>query len=206
MLRCSVVSDSLRLHALPHTRFPCPSLSPRVCSNSCPLGWWCHSTISSSVAPSSSRPQSFPASVSFPMHQFFASGVEYWSFSFSTSPSNECSGLISFRMDWFDLLIVQGILNSLLQHLSLKASLLRHSAFFTVQLPHPYMTTGKTKALPLWTFVGKVMSLLFNTSRYVIAIFPRSRHLLVLWLQSPCGPFIAAIIIISFHGKRSKIF
>ena len=111
---------------------------------------------------------------------------KYWSFSFSTSPYDEYSGLISFRIDWFDLLAVQGILKSLLQHHTSKASILRCSAFFTVQLSHPYMTTGKTIALTRWTFVGKVMSLLFNIlSRLVIAFLPRSKHLLISWLQSP---------------------
>ena len=110
----------------------------------------------------------------------------YWNFSFSISPSNEYSGLISFRMDWLDLLAVQGILNSLLQHNSSKASILQDSAFFIVQLLHPYMTTGKTIALTRWTFVGKVMSLLFNMlSRLVIAFLLRSKHLLIPWLQSP---------------------
>ena len=105
---------------------------------------------------------------------------KYWSFSFSISPSNEYSGLISFRMDWLDLLAVQGTLKSLLQHYSSKASILRHSAFFTVQLSHPYMTTGKTIALTRWTFVGKVMYLLFNMlSRLVISFLPRSKHLLI---------------------------
>ena len=105
---------------------------------------------------------------------------KYWSFSFSISPSNEYSGLISFRMDWLDLLAVQGTLKSLLQHRSSKASILQHSAFFTVQLSHPYMTTGKTIALTRWTSVGKVMSLLFNMlSRLVIDFLPRSKHLLV---------------------------
>ena len=111
---------------------------------------------------------------------------KYWSFSFNISPSNEYSGLISFRIDWFDLLSVQGTLKSLLQHHSSKASILRHSAFFTVQLSHPYVTTRKTVALTRWTFVGKVMSLLFNMlSSLVIAFLPRSKHLLVSWLQSP---------------------
>ena len=111
---------------------------------------------------------------------------EYWSFSFIISPSNEYSGLISFRMDWLDLLVLQGTLMSLLQHHSSKASILWHSAFFMVQLSHLYMTTGKTIALTRWTFVGKVMSLLFNMlSRLVIAFLPRSRHLLISCLQSP---------------------
>ena len=110
---------------------------------------------------------------------------KYWSFSFSISPSSEYSGLISFRMDWLDLLAVQGTLKSLLQHHSSKALILWHSAFFLVQLSHPYMTTGKTTALTIWTFVGKVMSLLFNMiSRLVIAFFPRSKHVLISCLHS----------------------
>ena len=109
---------------------------------------------------------------------------KYWSFSFSISPSNEHPGLISFRMDWLDLLAVQGTLKSLLQHHSLKTSILRCSAFFTVQLPHPYMTTGKTIALTRWTFAGKVMSLLLNMlSRLVITFLQRSKRLLISWLQ-----------------------
>ena len=112
--------------------------------------------------------------------------LKYWSFSFSISPSKEHPGLISFRMDWLDLLTVQGTLKSLLQHHSSKASVLRCSAFFTVQLSHPYMTTGKTIALTRRTFVGKIMSLLLNMlSRLVITFLPRSKHLLFSWLQSP---------------------
>ena len=115
---------------------------------------------------------------------------EYWSFSFSISPFNEYSGLISFRMDWLDLLVVQGTLKSLLQHHSSKASVLRHSAFFIVQLSHPYMTTGKNTALTRWTFAGKVMSLFFNKlSRLVITFLPRSKRLLIAWLQSPSVGF-----------------
>ena len=111
---------------------------------------------------------------------------KYWSFSFSISPSNEYPGLISFRMDWLDLLAVQGTLKSLLKHHSSKASLLWHSAFFIVHLSYPYMSTGKTTALTRWIFVGKVMSLLFNKlSRLVIAFLPRSKHLLISWLHSP---------------------
>ena len=111
---------------------------------------------------------------------------KYWSFSFNISPSNEHPGLISFRMDWLDLIAVQGTLKSLLQHHSSKESILRHSAFFTVQLSHPYMTTGKTIALTRWTFVGKVMSLLFNVlPRLVITFLPSSKCLLISWLQSP---------------------
>ena len=112
--------------------------------------------------------------------------TKYWSFSFSISPSNEYSGLVSFRMDWLDLLAVQGTLKSLLQHHSSKASILQRSAFFIVQLSHPYLTTGKTKALTIWTFVGKVISLLFNVpSRLVIVFLPKSKRLLISWLQSP---------------------
>ena len=111
---------------------------------------------------------------------------KYWSFSFSISPFNEYSGLISFRIDWFYLLAVQGTLKRLLQHHNWKASILQHSAFFIVQISHPCMTTGKTIALTRWTFVSKVMSLLFNMlSRSVIAFLPRSKHLLISWLQSP---------------------
>ena len=111
---------------------------------------------------------------------------KYWSFSLSISPSNEHPGLVSFRMDWLDLLAAQGTLKSLLQHHSSKASILQHSAFFIVQLSHPYMTTGKTLALTRQTFVGKVMSLLFNMmSRLVIVFLPRSKCLLISWLQSP---------------------
>ena len=112
--------------------------------------------------------------------------AKYWSFSFSISPSNEHPGLISFRMDWLVLLAVKETLKSLLQHHSSKASIFQHSAFFTVQLSHPYMTTGKTRALTRWTFVGKVMSLFFNMlSRLVITFLSRSKRLLISWLQSP---------------------
>ena len=110
---------------------------------------------------------------------------KYWSFSFSNSPANEYSGLIAFRMDWLDLLAVQGTFKSLLQHHSSKASFLWHSAFFIVQFSYLYMTTGKTIVLTRRTFVGKVMSLLFNMSRLVIDYLPRSKHLLISWLQSP---------------------
>ena len=111
---------------------------------------------------------------------------KYWSFSFNISSSNEHPGLISFRMDWLDLLAVQGALKSLLQHRCSKASILWLSAFFILQLSHPYLTTGKTIALTIWTFVGKIMSLLFNMlSRLVIAFLPRSKRLLISWLQSP---------------------
>ena len=138
------------------------------------------------------RPLLPPPSI-FPSIRVFSSEAvllirwpKYWSFSFSISPSNEYSGLISFRMDWLDLLAVQRTLESLLQHHSSKASILWHSAFFIVQFSHPYMTTGKTTALTRQTFVSKVMSLLFNIlSRLVVAFVPRRNHLLISWLQSP---------------------
>ena len=111
---------------------------------------------------------------------------KFWSFSFSITPSNDYSGLISFRMDWLDLLVVQGTLKSLLKHHSSKAPILWLSAFFIIKLSHPYLTTGKTIALTRWTFVSKVMSLLFNVpSRLVITFLPRSKHLLISWLQLP---------------------
>ena len=127
---------------------------------------------------------------------------KYWSFSFSISPSNEYSGLISLRMDWLDLLAVQGTPKSLLQLHSSKASILRPSAFFVVQLSHPHMTTGKTIALTRWTFVGKVMSLLFNMlSRLVIAFLPRRKCFLISWLQSPSAVILEPRKIVShcFH-------
>ena len=125
---------------------------------------------------------------------------KYWSFSFSISPSNEYSGLISFRMDWLDLLDIQGTLNSLLQHHSSKPSILWCSDFFIAQLSHPYMTNGKTIALTRWTFVGKVMSLLFNMlSRLVITFLPRSKHLLISWLQSPSAVILEPPKIKSLH-------
>ena len=133
-------------------RPPCPSPTPRVYSNSRPLSWWCHPTISSSVVPFSSCLQSFPASGSFPMSQFFVSGG--LNMRASASVPHEYSGLTSFRMDWLDLLAVQGTLKSLLQNHSSKASILQCSAFFMVQLSHQYMTIGETIALTRQTFVG----------------------------------------------------
>ena len=166
------MSNSLWPHELQHARPPCPSPTPGVYSKPCPLSRWCHPAISSSVVPFC--PQSVLASVSFPMSQLFTwGGQSIWSFSFSISPSNEHPGLICFRMDWLDLLAVQGTLKSLLQHHSSKTSILQRSAFFTDQLSHPYMTTGKTIALTRWTFVGKVMSLIFNMlSRLVMTFLP----------------------------------
>ena len=139
----SVVSDSLRSQELQHARPPCPSPTPRVHSNSRPSSRWCHPAISSSVVPFFSCPQSLPASVFSNESTLHMSWPKYWSFSFSIIPSREHPGLISFRMDCLDLFEVQGTLKSLLQHHSSKASILRRSAFFTVQLSHPYMTTEK---------------------------------------------------------------
>ena len=155
------MSDSLRPHELQHARPPCPSPTPRAYPNSCPFSRWYHPTISSSVVLFSSCPQSFPASGSFPVSQFFSSSTRHKYGSFSVSPSNEHPGLISFRTDWLDLLAVQGTLKSLSQHHSSKESILWLSAFFIVQLSDPYKTTGKTIALTRRTFVGKVMSLLW---------------------------------------------
>ena len=142
----------------------------------------------------------------FPRIRVFSTGVsslhqvaKHWSFRFSISSSNEYSGLISFRIDWLDLLAVQGTLKSLLQHHSSKASVLWCSAFFIVQTSHPYMTTGKNMALNRWTFVGKAMSLLFNVlSRLVIAFLPRSKRLLISWLQS-----LTAVIL---EPQKNKIY
>ena len=173
----SVVSDSLLPHESQHARPPCLSPTPGVHSDSCPSSQWCHPAISSSVVPFFSCPQSIPSSESFPMSQFFTSGGHM---SFSLSPSNEYSGLISFWIDWFDLLAVQGTLKSLFQHRSSKASVVWRSAFFMVQLSFPYMTIEKTIALTRHTFVSKVMSLLFNMlSRFVIAFLLRNKHLLI---------------------------
>ena len=128
----------------------------------------------------------FPSSGSFLMSQFFESHGQSIGVSVSACLSNQCSGLIPFGIDWFGLIAGQGTLKSLLQHHSSKASILRRSAFFMVQLSHPYMTTGEIIALTIWTFVDKIMSLLFNMlSRFVIAFLPRSKHLLISWLQSP---------------------
>ena len=150
----SVGSNSLWLHGLQHARPTCLSLTPGTYSNSCPSSWWCHPTNSSSVIPFSSCLQSSPASGFFSNKSvLLIRWPKYWSFSFtwhfsfSISPSDEYLGLMSFRIDWFELFTVQGTLKSLLQHHSSKASILRHSAFFIVQLSHPYITTGKTIAL-----------------------------------------------------------
>ena len=160
----SVVSDSLWSHELQHTRPFCPSPTAEVYPNPCPLSWWCHPIISSSVVLFFSCPQSFPASGSFQTSQLFASGGQSIGVSDSTSvfPVNTQDWSPLGWMDWLDLFEVQRALTSLPQHHSSKASILRRSAFFMVQFSHPYMTTGKAIALTRRTFVGKVMSLLFN--------------------------------------------
>ena len=154
------MSDSLWPHESQHTRPPCLSSTPGVHSNSCPSSRWCHPAFHPLSSPSPPAPN---PSQHLSLFQWVnSSHEEYWSFSFSIILSKEHPGLISFRMDWLDLLAVQRTLKSLVQHHSSKASILWCSAFFTVQLSHPYMTTGKTIALSRWTFVGKVMSLLFT--------------------------------------------
>ena len=183
----SVVSESLWPHESQHARPPCPSPTPGV-----------HSKLMSieSVMPSGhlilGRPLLLLPPIPPSIRVFSNESTlcmrwpKYWSFSFSIIPSKEHTGLISFRMDWLDLLAVQGTLESLFQHHSSKAYILQHSAFFTVRLSHPYMTTGKTIALTRRIFVGKVMSLLLNMlSRLVISFLPRSKRLLISWLQSP---------------------
>ena len=175
---CSVMSDALRHRESQHAKPPYTSLTPRVYSN------YAHQ-VGDAIQPSILfRPllllPPIPPSIRIISSEstLRMRWPKYWSFSFSITPSNEHPGLISFRMDWLDLLAVQGTLKSLLQHHSSKASILQCSAFFTVQLSHPYMTTGETVALMRWTFVGKVMSLLFNMlSRLVITFLPRSKCL-----------------------------
>ena len=203
----SVISDSLWPHWPKYARLPCPSQSPVACSNSCPL--WCHPSISSPVFPFSSCLQSFPELGSFPMSQFFTSGGQSTGASASASVlSVEYSGLISFRIDWFDLLAGKGTLKSLLQHHTSKASVLWHSTFSIVHISLPYITTGKTIALATRTFVGIVMSLLFNTlSRFVIAFLPRSKCLLISWLQSPSAVILEPkkIVCHCFHCLPSYL-
>ena len=179
------MSDSLRLHEKQHARPPCPSPTLRVYLNPCP-------SVGDAIQPShplSPPSPTFNLSQHRGLFQWVSSShqmAKYWSVSFSISPSNEYLSLISFKTDCFDLLAVQGTFNNPLQNHSLKASILRSLAFFMGQLSHPYMTTGKIIALTIHTFVGKLMSLLFNTlSRFLIAILPRSKRLLISRLQSP---------------------
>ena len=169
------MSDSLRPHESQHARPPCPSPTPRIQSDSHPSSQWCHLIL---CCPLLLLPPISPSIRVFSNESALRmKWPKYWDFSFDISPSSEHPGLTSFTMDWLDLLAVQGTLRILLQHHSSKASILQHSAFFTVQLSHPHMTTGKTIALTRWTFVGKVMSWLFNMlSRLVIAFLPRSKH------------------------------
>ena len=199
----SAVSNSLWLHGLQNARLPCPSPIPRACSNPHPLSQWCHPTISSSLVPFSSCLQSFPASGSFPMSGLFTSGSQ------SIGASASASVLPMNIQDWFPLGLIdlisfqsKGLSKSPLQRHSSKASVFRRSAFFIVQLSHPYMTTGKNMALIRQTFVGKVMSLLFNMlSGLVMAFLPRSKHLLISWLQSP-----SAVIFGAQENKVSHCF
>ena len=174
------MSHSLRTHVLQCTRLPCPSPTPRAYSNSCPSNWWCHLTISSSVIPFASYLQSFPISGSFQMSLcFYIRWPKYWSFSFSTSPSKEYSGQISFKTDWLDFLAVQGTLKRLLQHHSSKASILWCSAFFTVQLTSIY---NYWKKLWLDGLCWQSNISAFRLSSLIIAFLPRSKHLLISWL------------------------
>ena len=181
------MSDALWPHGLQNVRPPCPPPSPWVYPDSCSLSQWCHPTISSSCYPLLLLPSIFPSNSVFSNESFlYIRWPKYWSFSFNISPCSEYSGQISYRMDWLDLLAIQGTLKSLLQHHSSKASILLHSAFFIVQLSHTYVTTGKAIALTRWTFVGKIMSLFFNMlSSLVINFLPRNKSLLISWLQSP---------------------
>ena len=207
----SVVSNCLWPHGLQLARLLCPSPIPEAYSNSCPLSKWCRPTISSC------HPILLPPSTSPSIRVFSSEAVlhiswsKYWSFSLSINPSNEYSGLISFKIDRLDLIAVQGTLKCLLQHNSSKATIFLCSAFFIVQLSYPYMTTGKNISLTKQTFMGKIMSLLFNMlSRLNIAFLPRSKYLLISWLQSPSAVILeppkiksATVSFVSpsiFHG------
>ena len=200
---CSVVKLCLTLcepMGLQHARLPCPSLFPRVCSNSCPLNPWCRLTISSSVAPFSSCPQSFPASGSFPLSQLLTSGGQsIRALASSTVFPMNIQGWFPVGLTGFDVLDVQGTLKSLLQYHNSKASVLWLSAFFRVQLSHLYMTTRKTIVLTIQTFVCQVMSLLFNTvTKLFITFLPRSKQ--------ASFNFMAAVTICSdFGAQENKI-
>ena len=179
------MADSLWLHEPQHARPPCSSPTPGVHPNPFPLRWWCHLTISSSVVPFSSCPQSFPASGSFKWVSSSHQVAKVLEFQLQRKSYQWTPGLISFRMDGWISLQSKGLLRVFSNHSS-KASILQRSAFFIVQLSHPYITTGKTIALTRRTFVDKVMSLLFNMlSRLVITFLPMSKCLLISWLQSP---------------------
>ena len=177
------MSNSLRPHVLQHTRLPCPSPNPGVYSNSCALSRWClqpsYPLLSPSLPPLNLSQQQGLFKWVSSSHQV----AEVLEFQLQHQSSSEYPGLISFRIDWLDLLAVQGTLKNLLQHHSSKASILLCSALFIAQLSHPCMTTGKIIVLPRWTFVGNIMSQLFNMlSRLVIAFLPRSKRLLISWL------------------------
>ena len=176
----SVVFYSLQPHGLHHDRLPFYHQLPELAQTH--VCW-----LSDAIPPSHPLSSPSPPALNLSQHQGLCMRwPKYWSFSFNISPSNEYSGLISFRMDWLDLLAVKGTRKSLLQHHSSKASILQRLAFFIVQLSHPYMTTGKIIVLTRWTFAGKVIALLFNIlSRLVITFLPRSKRLLISWLQSP---------------------
>ena len=167
----SVMSNSLWPHRLQHARPPCPSPTPRVYPNSCPLSQWYHPTISSSVVPFSSHFQSFPASRSFQIFSSSHQVAKVLELQLQHQSIQWIFRLIAFRIDWLDLLAVQGTLKSLLQHLSSKASILWLSAVFIVQISHPYMTTGKTIVLTRVTFIGKIMSLIFILFFYFILFY-----------------------------------
>ena len=185
-------------HGLQHTRLLCPPLFPRLCSNSCPLSQWCYPTISSPTTPSFLLPSIFPSIGVFSNESALCiRWTKYWSFSFSISPSNEHSGLISFRMDWCHLIAVQETLKTHLQHHNSKVLILWHLAFSMVQLSHTYMTMEKNIALTIWTFASKVMSLLFNYTVYLfIAFLPRSKCFLILLLLS--------LLTVIFETKKIK--
>ena len=200
----SIMSNSLQPHRLQNICIPCPSAAPRAFTNSFPSSRCYHPTISSSVVPFSSCLQSFLASRSFPISQFFASSGQSIKASASAHPSSEHSGLISFRIDWLDLLAesLQGTLQEPSPNHSSKASILWYSAFSLVQLSHPHMATGKTTALTIQTFVVRVIFLHFDMlSRLVIAFLPRSKCLLISWLQSPSAVILESkkIVSHSFH-------
>ena len=181
----SVVSNSLWPHEPQHARPPCPSPTPRAYPNPCPLSHWCHPTISSSVIPFSTYPQSFPVSRSFPMHWLFTSGGQSIGASASVFPMNIQSWFPSGLIHLISLLS-KGLSRVLSSTTVQKHQFFSTSTFFMVKLLHPYMTTGKTIALTTWTFVRKVISLIFNTLyRFVIAFLPGNKCLLISWLQSP---------------------
>ena len=194
------MSDSLQPDGLQRNRLPYPSLSPGVYSDSCLLSWWCYLTILSSATRFFSCPQSLKASGSFPMSRFFAWGGQSIKASASVLPTN-IQGWFPLGLAGFFLLGVQGTLKSLLQHYNSKASIL-YSAFFMVQLSHLYTTTGKATAFTMWTFAGNVMSLLLNTlSRSVVVFLPRSKCLLISWLQS-----LSAVILEAKKIKSVSVY